>query len=385
MAQSASAVDPPRNTGQQDEQVCFPGADRRRKVSDLAKSLSSVPYLHIVRLEVWKRCCEQPLKQATAFLLDGGEDSEYCHYATAGHVLACVTHMRYATEVSIFSAADDKEVLAKIRIGQSDQPGYYVANPSYVEVIQDQSKCRAHDFGVIAVRRDEVKPKFIRAPCFRAPSELPENRACLISGFPAVMDETTRPPPQNKHMYEHGGDLHYLDSYHHYPVPLWKHFIDTSGGQSGSPVLLRDDPTVVLGMHIGYGTESAHSVEATCNLAVVLTQEIVGKMLAGFGTQRGTQDVELAIRLLSAWLSLMHGCRFLPPTYRLSMMPSLSKNAIFMCVRACVCVCVCVSKWKENAKRMCVRHISQVGVKSGGAQTHPRQFIIDRKALNINI
>ena len=257
--------------------------DRRQKVIDSGKSTRSLPYWHMVRLrasKLYKSCCGSGFL-GTAFLLDGGEETEYCHYATAGHCLWCVKHMRYVSTVEIFSA--DGEFMSKIQRGEPDQPGYYELNPLYLRNIQDVSRCREHNSGVIAVRRDELKPKFIKDPFFRAVDNPPKESECYISGFPVLVPGSrSKEVTANEDLFEDHGTVTILTQYHGYPVRMLKHYMDTTGGQAGSPVFLKSDPSVLLGLHIGFGTASKSSTEPSFGVAVLLTKDRVRQMVSSF-------------------------------------------------------------------------------------------------------
>ena len=193
----------------------------------------------------------------------------------------CVQHLRYVTTVKIFSA--DGELMCKIQRGEPDQPGYYVVNPLYERNIHDPSRCREHDFGVIVVRRDELKPKFIKDPFFRAVDTPPKKSECYISGFPVcVPGSRSKEVTANEDLFEDHGAVTILTHYHGFPVRMLKHYIDAAGGQAGSPVFLKGDPSVLLGMHIGFGTASMYSAEPTCNVAVLLTKDQVRQMVSNF-------------------------------------------------------------------------------------------------------
>ena len=328
MAQSA--------TKDQDEALFF-GLDRRRKVPE--ESLKSPPFVRIVRLVVEKPCCEPwNTKQGTCFLVKCDQADDYWRYVTAGHVLFCARHGRFAESVKLVSSSGTG--IVTLTRGASDSaPGWYAVNEKFIETSGDDSAYRQHDFGMVAVEKSKVPRELTESGGFSVCSSVPTKRENIrICGYPVTVRRKVV-----EELYDHEGAITRLDRYHDIPTPccLWEHRVDTSGGQSGAPVYNRHD---VFGIHIGWGSDSPNSEVADRNLAVVLNDKLWDGMLKGGILKKAGKDVS----------SVLTGSRNFSQRVRMSMPMHVSTRTrvyvrdvygvyiqVVVCLFVCVLVCPC--------------------------------------------
>ena len=263
----------------QDEVVFTKTGDERSKV--LKEDLKLPPYVRIMRLVVEKQCCRKDFgvwSQGTCSLVKCDRPDDYWRFTTAGHVLFCRFHRKFADSVELLSASGTS--IVTLTRGASDTaPGWYAVLTKFIKTSRrsdDDSSYRAHDVGLVTVKRSMVPRELTKYDGFSVCSSVPtEQKGVQICGYPAEVRGTP-----TELQYRHYGTITLLDCYHGIDTSsrLWEHWGDTSPGQSGGPLFIGD---VQFGIHIGPGTKLPDSEVKDRNLAVVLDDKLCEDMFEG--------------------------------------------------------------------------------------------------------
>ena len=265
--------------------------------------LRRAPYKHIVAVVVDKRCCApRGHTLGTCFLVDTGDGSgdEYCYYLTAGHVLYCNKHGMYADSIKLLFAGYGQTIAvigpSEQDSGDDAQPGWFLVSPDYIQNRDRLTTRRAHDLGVIAVRREKISERFSKGGLRVQASLSPDSRRChgFMSGYPVQVRHgrsQSFQPVYSLYMYKSPDEVcTQIDTLMGEPTRLWSHQIASSGGQAGSPIM--DVGTgAVVGMHIGFAAdEHDPHLTPTMNVAVVLDQQRVQYVTSAFGERVNVED-----------------------------------------------------------------------------------------------
>ncbi|XP_065198085.1 uncharacterized protein LOC135829614 isoform X2 [Sycon ciliatum] len=267
------------------ENCLKPGKDERVTVNEPPAETSS-PFHSIFALEVGCDNCNKDRTlayQGTCFLLSdlNCRKEEYI-FATAAHNLFC-TVCGHWLWVQIYSDLSKDQFLTKGKISRKNENGWLIVPDWYKKNAKDAEKNSnpdpfRHDYGIIAAKKGRCKcpltywvDENLLGVATKCQEEEDDVRMC---GYPVDVytyrdgkeeSQTAEKrkywvdKPRRAEFAEHGHQLH--------------HFVDSSGGQSGSPVFLLPQEGeaatartgYVVGIHVKGGDKH--------NLAVKLRDE----------------------------------------------------------------------------------------------------------------
>ena len=255
----------------------FTQFDRRKPAGE-----NDFEYHTVGLLKVHLSCCTGGTFMGTCFFIERKANTVY--FLTAAHVIYCAHCDKLAAGLI--------EVYAKgVQIGFIDsstgeEHGWYEVCPKYRKIRKPNAR-RQYDYGILAFHLNEEMIfrtyTYLQKPCFTVPKtwstwppQSDKRVNCTVSGFPA---EYRRKPNKTLALLRHSDFIEPLGSYLDVQnVRLWRHVIDSSGGQSGSPVF--DENGTVLGIHIGFGFDQAKN--PIYNLAVVLDESTLEYAMSRF-------------------------------------------------------------------------------------------------------
>lgn len=331
--------------------------------------------------------CQDKYFLGTCFMLEDLNEGQHdcVYFATAAHNLICSVckkedgvFVNVGTHWKAGQLAPDKTLLdpsaASVRVRGPEHPAVglkptkygWTRVPEQYKTAADEYERFAHDYGLIAIRRDAIRSGALQAVLGQSPRKQLRFDVQLqsfyprafICGYPAYVydNKVTLPPGISKadgewqylfytgESYDKGhaaymvaGSMYWVNEANSikgqqlplsvsremrydrerptsamYPMPqdqfdesdegaaqtntalcranLFRHYIDTSGGQSGSPVYVRSTGAAVNGereykaiaIHVGlWSFQDSHGIDGPvdCNVAVRLTGDVRSAML----------------------------------------------------------------------------------------------------------
>ncbi|XP_065196997.1 uncharacterized protein LOC135828478 [Sycon ciliatum] len=317
------------------EEKVFSSLDRRTAISDRTQS-KHVAHSSIFQVFSACRGCNM-IAPGTCFLLEElnrvrNADTAY-YFTTAAHVIYCATHAEYSY-IKIawnWKPEDESPVEAypsgkKTFIWRDSEAGWLAVSPGYSEHCSEKHQVYdryPYDFGVIALRKEFINDdvcaqldKLIQnGAMFRKPNTRHEfiDKAYLCGYAGEVKGKNVRgnlywvgeseskkgedlqdqplersvrsgkerstsslfSMPQRHHSNTAPDGVKKWDSNAALAVKnLYRHYIDASGGQSGSPIytITDDDEFVAVAIHVGFWQFSGVRESLWCNVAVRISE-----------------------------------------------------------------------------------------------------------------